>query len=213
MKCRLCNSELKDQKSDSQGRKYQICSSCELIQLDKSLWLSDEEEKNRYLLHENSTDNEGYIRYLNNIIQNSFSPYLKPGSRILDFGCGPEKTWVGLLEEKGYQVSTYDPYFDDQLDWMEENFDAISAIEVFEHIASPSESLNTLCSCLNPENFLIIRTMLHDSKWNNFSKWWYREDPTHISFYSKATIDFICLKWNLKLIQIIENCEIVLKKI
>lgn len=213
MNCSLCNTDIKDQGTDKQGRKFYSCNNCELIQLDKEFRISGKAEKQRYQLHENSTDNKGYLNYLNSIITNSITPFLKPGNRLFDFGCGPEKTWTAILKKKGYHVSTYDPFFNNNSEWRNKHFDAITAIEVFEHLFSPAAELESLSSCLNAGSFLIVRTMLHDNNWNNFLKWWYKEDPTHVSFYSETTINYICNRWNYKLIQIIDNCEIVLQKL
>lgn len=212
MKCNLCSSDIKNQKTDKQGKIYHICHNCKLIQLDKKFHLSRKAEKQRYQLHENSTANKGYLTYLNKIIANSISPFLKTGSSLFDFGCGPEKTWTDILKEKGYNISTYDPFFNNNNEWKYKNFDAVTAIEVFEHLLSPAEELNDLSLCLDTGSYLIIRTMLHNNSWENFLQWWYREDPTHISFYSETAIEFICRTWNYELVQIKEQCEIVLKK-
>ena len=212
MKCSLCNTTIKDKKTDSQGKKYHICNKCELIQLDKSFYLSSEKEKQRYELHENGTNNKGYINYLNNIISNSVTPFLKPGDRLLDFGCGPEKIWANILKGKGISVSTFDPFFDNNNGWINKNYNLITAIEVFEHLTSPAKDLEILSNCLGTGNYLIIRTMLHNNNWETFTKWWYKDDPTHVSFYSRKTINFICRNWNYQLVQITDNCEIVLMK-
>ncbi|MCF6334386.1 MAG: class I SAM-dependent methyltransferase [Spirochaetales bacterium] len=212
MKCSLCNSDIKDRKSDNKGKIYHICHNCKLIQLDREFYLSREEEKQRYRLHENSAENKGYLKYLNSIITNSISPFLKPENRLFDFGCGPEKTWAGLLKGKGYNVSSYDPFFDNNSEWINKIFDAITAIEVFEHLLSPAAELEILSLCLKRGSFLIIRTMLHNNNWESFLKWWYREDPTHVSFYSETAIMYICRRWNYELVQIKNHCEIVLRK-
>ena len=217
MNCRLCNSiinetPLDDQWEDRFGKKYFICRNCSLIQLEKKQILSHIAEKNRYMLHENSVSNKGYITHLNNIIEISVKPFLNKGNRILDFGCGPEKTLADLLANLGYTVTTFDPYFDTGKKWRTKNYDAITAIEVFEHLTYPALELNTLNKCLSPGAYLIIRSMLHNKCWIDFSKWWYKDDPTHITFYSKDTINYICKRWNYELIQIKDQCEIVLKK-
>ncbi len=212
MNCNLCHNDIKDKITDNLGKIYHICSNCGLIQLDKGFHLSIEAEKQRYMLHENSNENKGYITYLNNIITNSITPFLKPGNRLFDFGCGPEKTWAGILKEKGYNISTYDPYFDNNREWSDKYFDAITAIEVFEHLLSPAVEIEFLSSHITTGSFLIIRTMLHNNNRESFLKWWYREDPTHVSFYSETAIMYICRTWNYELIQIKNQCEIVLKK-
>jgi hypothetical protein len=213
MNCSLCKSTLKINNIDEKGRIYHICDTCGLIQLDKKMHILKNEEKQRYMLHDNSADNEGYLKYLHKIIKVSLKPFLEHGDYILDFGCGPEKTWSKILEGLGYHVSTFDPYFDNNIKWLKKIFNAITAIEVFEHLASPANELESLSSSIRRGGYLILRTMLHKENWEIFNKWWYKEDPTHISFYSKTTINYICKRWNFRLIQITDNCEIVLKKL
>ena len=213
MKCSLCNSDINDRKTDKQGKIYHICHNCKLIQLDKKFYLSIEAEKQRYQLHENSADNKGYLNYLNSIITNSITPFLKPGKSLFDFGCGPEKTWVDILKGKGYKTSSFDPFFDQNSEWKHSKYDAITSIEVFEHLMFPGKELNNISRCQETGSFLIIRTMLHNDNWEDFTNWWYKDDPTHVAFYSTASFNYICRTWNYNLIQIINNCEIVLQKL
>jgi len=212
MNCSLCNSDIKDQIIDNQRKKYTICNNCGLILLDKEFYVSPEAEKQRYMLHENNTDNKGYIDYLNKIISSSLTPFLKPGGRLFDYGCGPEKSWAGILKEIGFHVSTYDPYFDNNKDWVDKYFDAVTAIEVFEHMITPKIDLENISRCLRTGSLLIVRTMLHNNNSEDFIKWWYKDDPTHVSFYSETTINYICNRWDFELMQIKNQCEIVLKK-
>jgi len=212
MNCNLCNSKIENIKTDIKGKKYLLCSNCDLIQLEKQLHLTMVAEKQRYKLHENSSDNIGYLNYLNNIITNSITPFLKHGDRLFYFFCGPEKTWKKLLKDKGYYVTTYDPFFDNNSDWLNKNFNAVTAIEVFEHLSNPAKELDLLSSLLSTGSLLVIRTMLHNNNWDIFQNWWYKEDPTHLSFYSETTINYICRTWKYKILQIKDQCEIVLKK-
>ncbi len=217
MNCSLCNSiiyktHLNDQWTDKSGKTYFACRRCSLIQLDNNQILSYKAEKQRYMLHENSIDNKGYVTYLKKIIASSVRPFLNKGNRILDFGCGPEQTWADILTKEGFGVTSFDPYFYTAKEWKTQIFDVITAIEVFEHINSPAIELKLLNNCLSSGGYLIIRTMLHNNNWSEFSNWWYKDDPTHITFYSKDTVKYICNKWNYKLIQVKDNCEIVLKK-
>ena len=54
--------------------------------------------------------------------------------------------------------------------------------------------------------------MLHTEKKDAFSCWWYREDVTHVSFFSERTIKTLAVQYSLSIISIKNSCEIVLKK-
>ena len=210
--CRLWANSKTEKWADSQGKIYYYCSKCGIIQLDQTHILSPSEEQERYLRHNNTPENKGYIAYLTNFINTAIAPYIETGSKILDFGSGPIPVLSDLLTSRGFPTQSYDPFFKDNTNWENELFDAIAAVEVFEHLENPAKELKTLSSCLSKGSYLIIRTMLHNNNWISFQNWWYREDKTHISFYSETTINYICRTWKYDLIQINDQCEIVLRK-
>ena len=70
-KCRICsNSDLlliNDIKSE---KSYIYCNNCEFISLSQNHIVSKFDEINRYKLHNNTFNNKGYIKYLNDFISN-----------------------------------------------------------------------------------------------------------------------------------------------
>ena len=95
-----------------------------------------------------------------------------PVENILDFGCGAGATVSLLRDELGLNAVGVDPFgeFEESaflhLNPLEElrakyprgYFDAIYAIEVFEHLAFPRESMAELCYLLKPGGKLLINT-------------------------------------------------------
>ncbi len=212
MKCRLCSSPDTEQWTDKKGKIYHYCGKCGIIQLDTSHILSPIEEKERYLRHNNTPENNGYISYLNSFIDSAVAPYVAPGERILDFGSGPLPVLSDLLTARGYSTISFDPFFNNTPDWRKKTFDAIVAVEVFEHLRQPGKEIFRIQDVLKIDGNLIIRTLLHDEDHKQFMNWWYREDVTHVSFYSRKTVEYICSRWNFVLKQIVDDCEITLKK-
>lgn len=210
--CRLCANPKTEQWTDNKGKIYHYCSSCGIIQLDTTHFLSATEEKERYIRHNNTPGNTGYIAYLNNFIDSAVIPSVESGGEILDFGSGPVPVLSELLTARGFPTISFDPFFTDNTDWKNKSFDAIVAVEVFEHLHHPEIIIPRIRKILKTEGYLIIRTLLHDEDHKSFMKWWYREDGTHVSFYSRKTIEYICSRWNFILKQIEGNCEITLKK-
>ncbi len=210
--CRFCANPKTEQWTDNKGKTYYYCSKCGITQLDPGHFLSYTEEKKRYLRHNNTPGNKGYITYLTNFMNKAVIPYVKPGGEILDFGSGPVPVLSSLLTARGFPTQSYDPFFSDSPIWENRLFDAIVAIEVFEHLHYPEKVISKLQKCLKKERNLILRTVLHNENHQSFMNWWYKDDSTHTSFYSKKTIEYICLKWNFTLIQIERNCEIILRK-
>jgi SAM-dependent methyltransferase len=210
--CGLCTNPEPEQWIDNREKIYHYCSKCGIIQLDQTHFLSTAEEQNRYLRHNNAPENKGYITYLTNFIDTAVIPYVKPGGEILDFGSGPLPVLSDLLTSRGFPTQSYDPFFNDITDWKTRSFDAIVAVEVFEHLHHPEKVIPLIHKALKPEGYLILRTLLHEENYKSFMKWWYREDKTHVTFYSEKTMEYICSRWYFELQGIKDNCEITLRK-
>jgi pseudouridine kinase len=183
---------------------YHRCPACGGIFLDRSQLLSSEAEKARYALHENTLENDGYRMYLENCIDEILGfgllgEYWSPARTILDWGSGPEPSLVRLLASRGHDARGYDPYFAPDVPLEPETADMITCIEVAEHFTSPQEDFARASAYLAKGGFFAVRTGLlkyhgdvpytDDSEIENFfSSWWYREDPTHISFYTERAL-------------------------
>lgn len=74
--------------SGADQRTYYACEQCALIFVDPVHFLSLEAEKNHYATHENHPRNDGYVRFLNQVLEPAL-PYLNPSMHALDYGCGP----------------------------------------------------------------------------------------------------------------------------
>ena len=110
--------------------------------------------------------------------------------RVLDYGCGPCPVLVDLLRRAGYDAVGYDPLFAPDAD-LSRPFDTVISVETFEHFANPRAELHRIASLLRPGGHLIITTLFHHGP-AGIPNWWYARDKTHVSFYSPATLRWIC---------------------
>lgn len=194
MQCPICQNLSCLKIHSNKKRDYLSCKKCDLIFVPTKFHLKPSEEKNRYKLHLNSIQNVGYVLFLEQLAK----PLLKmlpPKSYGLDFGCGPEPTLSKLMEEKGHNINLYDPYFFPNNNFLDKSYDFITATEVFEHLKNPTDEISKLWKMIKKGGHLGIMTKLHDEV-DDFSKWRYKDDLTHISFYSTKTFQF--LNQNLK---------------
>ena len=172
------------------------CSHCKLIYVDKEYLLENENEKSRYLLHENSIEDVGYVQFLNQAIEPVLS-LLTPEMQGLDFGCGPGPTLSKLLALKGLQCDDYDPFFFPLP--LKEHYDFIFATECFEHFHEPGKELVFLDKLLKNKGLLVVMTdPIPENR--TLHQWGYAHDPTHVSLYSPKTMEHIAHKMDWELL-------------
>ncbi len=169
------------------GRGCHLCPRCDLIFADASCHLGVEEERRRYVCHENSIGNEGYVSFLNQIIEPALG-YLRTGMRGLDFGSGPTPVLSGLLAGRGFACDSYDPLF--PRDELKPPYDFIFSTECLEHFRRPGDEIAFMLGLLAPGGMLAVMTELWVSR-DEFSKWYYSRDSTHLSFYNARTLDYV----------------------
>jgi len=186
--CPLCESS-ETPPFHQEKRNYFRCSVCQLIFVSFGQLPTPLFEKSRYDLHENSPDDIHYRTFLGRL----FKPLLEriPAySRGLDFGSGPGPTLSVMLEEAGFRMSLYDIFYSNDTQILKRQYDFVTATEVVEHLHKPKETFQQLWGCLRPGGWLAMMTKLAiDEK--SFSNWHYKQDPTHVSFFSKETFEWI----------------------
>jgi 2-polyprenyl-3-methyl-5-hydroxy-6-metoxy-1,4-benzoquinol methylase len=160
-------------------------------------YLTADEERAFYDTHENSIEDEGYVRFLNFMVEPLLAIIPNQGRenvQALDYGCGPGPTLSTLLEREGIACDNYDPFFANNA--LRKQYDIITSTECFEHFHHPADELKKLSSLLAPNGVLALMT----SRWENsekFANWHYTRDPTHVVFMHDKTISFIAERYNL----------------
>lgn len=185
--CPLCQSVAHTDVTATDKRRYYLCGNCSLIFVDPCHYLSYEQEKARYVNHQNSESDSGYVSFLNRLLEPMLS-YLDGTMRGLDYGCGPGPTLSRLLMRHGVACDNYDPLFFDNP--CAGPYDFITATECFEHFYSPSAEILKLKGLLRSGGLLGVMTEFWQSI-ELFEKWYYPQDPTHVVFYNQRTIDYI----------------------
>lgn len=174
-------------------RDYFRCRNCRLVFVDPQQRLTAAEERSRYERHENDPDDPAYRSFLNRMVK-PISKKLKPGSFGLDFGSGPGPTLNIMLEEKGHTVRIYDPFYANDSSVFEERYDFITCTETAEHLFRPLWELDRLWSCLKPGGWLGIMTSLAPED-EQFAGWHYKNDDTHVIFYSRESFEWLKKRW------------------
>ena len=198
-KCPLCFSENSEhfyfQKKFS--RNFYRCSVCDLHFVDRSEIVSQDEEKARYDLHDNSKRTPGYEKFLLRLItpiEENFS-YESSG---LDFGEGPYPMLRNILNERGFKnISGFDPFYNPKIFSSELTFDFITCCEVLEHVKNPFDTFTRLIYMLKSKGALIVSTGVLTSE-IDFESWHYISDITHINIFTDKTSKWIADHFDLK---------------
>ncbi len=166
-------------------RPYRRCARCALVSVPPEFYLSPAREKAEYDLHRNEIDDPGYRRFLARLAD-PLAARLEPGARGLDFGCGPGPALAAMLGERGFDVALYDIFYFAEASVLEDRYDFICASEVVEHLHQPGAVLDRLWEMLRPGGYLGIMTKLARDR-EAFAAWHYKDDPTHVCFFSEET--------------------------
>ncbi len=174
-------------------RDYLRCHGCQLVFVPEDQHLSSGDEKAEYDLHQNCPDDEGYRRFLGRLAE-PLIDRLQPGSVGLDFGCGPGPTLPVMFEEVGHHMTVYDLFYAPAPKVFKDTYDFIAATEVVEHLHRPGEELDRLWDILNPGGWLGVMTKMVIDR-EAFSRWHYKEDPTHVCFFSRDVFSWLAASW------------------
>jgi 2-polyprenyl-3-methyl-5-hydroxy-6-metoxy-1,4-benzoquinol methylase len=147
--------------------------------------LDRDAERAEYELHRNDPADPGYRAFLARLAT-PLLQRLAAGSEGLDFGCGPGPALARMLREAGHRVALYDSFFAPDEAALEGCYDFICATEVAEHLHRPGRELARLWSRLKVGGWLGIMTKLVRDR-EAFEKWHYKNDPTHVCFFSEQT--------------------------
>lgn len=191
--CPLCNGVDTSDFFQNSDRNFLRCQTCLLVFVPPKHFLSVESEKERYDQHQNSPDDLRYRRFLNRIFQ-PMKGRLKPASFGLDFGSGPGPTLSVMFQEEGHSMAIYDLFYADNPMVFEWEYDFITTTETIEHLRDPKEDLGRLWGCLKPGGILgVMTSFIEESK--PFADWYYKNDLTHICFYTKLTFNWLATHW------------------
>ncbi len=209
--CRLCSSKLEESTTLKNKEIYWHCKNCFFTGLDEKFFLKPEDEKARYDLHENSIVNQGYVDMFEDFISYAITPYKESVKTILDYGSGPDPVLAQLLKGKGYEVESYDPIYN-KTDLSDKKFDLICSTEAFEHFYQPRKEIHTIKELMKTDSYLAIMTRFMIPL-EQFKSWFYKDDPSHVSFYELNSFEFIAKEYGFEIIKNDGFKKIVLKNL
>lgn len=182
--CRICHCPsplfFQDQRS------YYQCPECRLIFTHD--FPEKKAEEKHYKDQWATTDPDFWksqVDVLLQLINNYHSP-----QHILDFGSG-SGAMTQEFRKRGYDVTALEPMSDGYLKDQKYavKFDVVIAVEVIEHLLEPWDEIQEIERVLAPDGIVIFSSLLTNpfidlpNAREQFKNWWYKDDPTHVSFF------------------------------
>lgn len=203
--CPICDQKMIPSFSETILNKYKAqffyCRHCNFVQTEKPYWLAEAYDDAI------ASSDTGLVQR-NFVLASKLATYiflnLNPRNFYLDVA-GGYGMLTRLMRDFGFNYFWTDPYcknllavgFDRSVN--DENYAAISAFEVLEHVEDPVGFIATQmqeCQCKT----IIFSTELFSGAQPPSSDWWYYSLPNgqHISFFSAKSLAAIAKKLNLK---------------
>lgn len=201
MQCSLCEKPIGDPYffDAKKSWTYWNCSHCDIVFRDPQSFLNHLQEKSRYQTHNNSIEDAGYTRFLQPALL-AVKKFVKPGSRGLDYGCGPGPTLSEMLRRDNYFCVDYDPFFQPQNNLLNDQYDFVTCTEVVEHFYHPAKEFGRIDRILKPQGYFVVMTD-HRRDDRAFADWGYRHDPTHVCFFNENSWRFVADHWGWEMVE------------
>jgi len=207
--CPLCSSKQTENFHKDSHREYLKCRHCDFVFVPKIYHLIEKDEKARYDTHNNDPEDDRYRNFLSQLL-NPLQERIPKNAKGLDFGSGPGPTLSLMLEGRGYSVDLYDKFYARNDAVFDRQYDFITASEVVEHLRQPLAELSRLMGLLKRNGILAIMTQILTPQ-IDFEQWYYKNDPSHVGFFSEKALNFLAKKWQAELYVISERVVIYKK--
>jgi len=173
------------------------CYGCDLVFLSPRQRLQEEEERARYLTHNNNPQDPRYKKYLSLMMEEIWKDG-RISLKLLDYGCGPTNGIEILWGSESLQVTSYDPFFFPVDVRSNGPYDYILCCESAEHFCCPQKEWQQMAFNLKPKAKVIMRTGWRPERVKEFARWGYHNDPTHVCFYSAKTLEWITSQFGIQ---------------
>lgn len=206
MNCLLCHTDSTPFEAETF-----LCPECALVFKNPDIFLSSDEDVERYSSHQNNSEDQGYRDFLGKLAH-PMKEFLPSHFEGLDFGCGPGPTLSFILEDMGGEMENYDPiFFPDAHLLIPDTYDVVTSTEAVEHFKTPERDWDLLVSLVKDGGLLGVMTQFYKTE-IDFKSWWYKNDPTHVVFYQEKTLSYIAEKYNLETLYNDQKSVVIFRK-
>ena len=211
MNCHICDKPTVSFNHEKTNITYYHCKACEYIFKSPECYQDFDTQKERYNLHTNDENDEGYKAYFRRFLDFTL-PLVGEPKTALDFGCGASSILAHMLEKKGIDCNYYDPIYHPNTLSNSKKYELIVSTEVFEHLHQPKEVFESLLEYLEEGGYLALQTQFHTNDEEDFKKWYYHQDPTHIVFFTAQTFKVLCENYGCTFVSDNRKNMVVIRK-
>lgn len=191
-------------------RTYARCAACGGIIMEEKSRFCKNDQKKRYELHQNTLTDDGYRAFLRTFADGVFAYLGANGERVqtvFDYGSGPVPCLSELLRldaENGTyapllasaEVRAWDPFFAPDTPFFTHGADLVLCLEVAEHFETLEADFLRLASACKTGGYIAIGTLFLTES-TDFNSWWYKDDRTHVCFYTHKALTALALRVGL----------------
>ena len=129
----------------------------------------------------------------------------------------------GLLPENT-EIRGWDPFFVPDVPFFADGADAVLCLEVAEHFENPARGFEGLAKACRPGGYAAVQTLFvpetdgeagtdtdtgAEAAAAAFRSWWYKEDATHVSFYTEKALKVCAERAGFEYCGTYNNCSIL----
>jgi cyclopropane fatty-acyl-phospholipid synthase-like methyltransferase len=105
------------------------------------------------------------------------------------------------LERNSIACDRYDLFYFPKKVYEGKKYDLILSTEVFEHLQNPLDIFKKLLGHVEKNGYILLMSAFHPDNDEEFFKWWYIRDVTHIGFFNIKTFEFLADKLGLRIVK------------
>ncbi|WP_119968060.1 MULTISPECIES: methyltransferase domain-containing protein [Shewanella] len=197
IKCPLCSNAAEFFIQDKK-RAFYTCSDCHLVFANPQSYLMPAALKQRYGRANKASKQKQLVQFIQPLLTQISAQQHGPLTG-LNFGRVLDSNSLDKIEHAGHSLYQYDPFIKIDQHIFNRQYDFICCYRVLEHFQQPAKEWALLSSLLKEGGWLAISTSLLTDL-SLFSKWHFKNNPSHVSFYSQQTFDYLAQNSEFKLL-------------
>ncbi|MBR9728617.1 class I SAM-dependent methyltransferase [Shewanella intestini] len=187
--CPLCTHQANFFIQDKK-RAYYLCPHCGLVFAAPNSHVLPNIERQRYARAQEISKQKSLSQFIFPLLEHIAQQQPNQTLSGLNFGRVLDSNSLEQITQAGHILNQYDPFFAANQEVLNQQYDFVCCYRVFEHFRSPQKEWRLLSQLVRPNGWLAISTPLLNNL-QQFEKWHYKTNPTHVSFYQQLTFEYM----------------------